>query len=128
MQKPLKCRDLLGHEDYPELTLQEETPDFLNLDEPLSFAYVVLAGKHLDGERQPATLVSVSLRQAVVEVTGELPLYANLMLQQEAMFPGEELYAKVIRSLEESSLQYIIHFTSVPAGMRAWLDRHFSKH
>ena len=128
MQKPLKCRDLLGHEDYPELTLQEETPDFLNLDEPLSFAYVVLAGKHLDGEKQPATLVSVSPRQAVVKVAGELPLYANLMLQQEAMFPGEELYAKVIRSLEESSLQYIIHFTSVPAGMRAWLDRHFSKH
>jgi hypothetical protein len=50
------------------------------------------------------------------------------MLEQEAMFKGEKLYAKVVRSLEESSRQYVIHFTSVPSGMRAWLDRHFPKH
>jgi adenylate cyclase len=127
MQKPLKCRDLLGHEDHPELSLHEEMPVFQELAEPLSFAYVVLAGKHMDGDKKPATLVSVSPRQAVVEVAGELPLYTNLVLRQEAMFPGEELYAKVIRFLDESSLQYVIHFTSVPARMRAWLDGHFSK-
>jgi adenylate cyclase len=128
MQKALKCRDLLGHEDFPEFSLQEETPVFLNLAEPVSFAYVVLAGKHLDGDKQPAILVSVSQRQAVVEVAGEVPLYTNLMLKQEAMFPGEELYAKVIRFVDESSLQYVIHFTSVPARMRAWLDGHFATH
>jgi adenylate cyclase len=128
MQQALRCRDLLGHEDYPELTLQEEAPVFLNLEEPLSLSYVVLTGKHLDGEKKPAALVSVSPRQAVLEVTGELPLYANIMLEQEAGFQGEELYAKVVRSLKESPQQYVIHFTSVPPGMRAWLDRHFSTH
>jgi adenylate cyclase len=128
MQKPLKCRELLGHADYPELSRQEEAPVFLNLEEPLSFAYVVLAGKQLAGDKKPASLISVSPRQAVIEVAGELPLYANLMLAQEAMFPGEELYAKVTRALDEPSLQYVIHFTSVPAAIRAWLDGHFSKH
>jgi adenylate cyclase len=128
MQTPLKCRDLLGHEDYPELSLQEEAPVFLNLEEPLSFTYVVLAGKYLAGDKKPATLISVSPRQAVVEVAGELPLYANLMLAQEAMFPGEELYAKVTRFLDDSSQQYVIHFTSVPAGIRAWLDQHCAKY
>jgi adenylate cyclase len=128
MQKPLKCRDLLGHEDYPELSLQEEAPVFLNLEEPLSFTYVVLAGKYLAGDKKPATFLSVSPRQAVIEVADELPLYANLMLAQEAMFPGEELYAKVTRFLDDSSQQYVIHFTSVPAGMRAWLDQHCAKY
>jgi adenylate cyclase len=128
MQKPLKCRDLLGHEDYPELSRQEETPVFISLEEPLSFAYIVLAGKHLDGEKKPATLLSVSPRQAVIEAAGELPLYANLMLKQEALFQGEELYAKVIRCLDDSSLQYVIHFTSVPGRLRAWLDRHCATH
>ncbi len=128
MQKALKCRSLLGHEDYPELSLEEEAPVFVNLAEPLSFAYVVLAGKQLAGEKKPAALVSISLRQAVIEVADELPLYANLMLEQKAMFQGEELYAKVIRALNGSPRQYVIHFTSVPAGMRAWLDRHFSTH
>jgi adenylate cyclase len=126
MQKALRCRDLLGHEDHPELSLAEEEPVFLNLEEPLSFSYVLLAGKHLDGERKPATLVSVSPRQAVLKVAGELPLYANIMLEQEALFQGEELYAKVVRSFGESSQQYVIHFTSVPAGMRTWLGGFFS--
>jgi adenylate cyclase len=128
MQQALRCRDLLGHKDFPELSLQEEEPVFLNLEEPLSLSYVVLTGKHLDGEKKPAALVSVSPRQAVLEVTGELPLYANIMLEQEAVFTGEELYAKVVRPLEESSQQYVIHFTSVPPGMRAWLDRLLSTH
>jgi adenylate cyclase len=123
MQQPLRCRELLGHEDHPELSLQEEEQVFLNLAEPLSLSYVVLTGKQLDGPRQPATLVSVSPRQAVIEVTGQLSPYANIMLEQEAVFQGEELYAKVLRPLEESSQLYIIHFTSVPPGLRAWLDR-----
>jgi hypothetical protein len=45
------------------------------------------------------------------------------MLEQEAMFQGEELYAKVLRPLDESSQHYVIHFTSVSPGLRAWLDR-----
>ncbi len=128
MQQALRCRDLLGQEDYPELSLQEEEPVFLSLDKPLSLSYVLLTGKHLEGDKKPATLVSISPRQALLEVAGELPLYANIMLEQAEVFPGEELYAKVIRTLQESSQQYVIHFTSVPSGLRAWLDRHFAKH
>jgi adenylate cyclase len=123
MQQALRCRDLLGHADHPELSLQEEAPVFLSLEEPLSFSCVVLAGKQLSGPRQPAALVSVSPRQAVLEFAGDLSAYANIMLEQEALFAGEELYAKVVRPLQESPQQYIIHFTSVPPGIRAWLDR-----
>lgn len=123
MRKALRCRELLGHVDYPELLLKEEEPIFTTLDNPLPIYYVILAGKHLDGLKQPATLVSISQRQAVVEVAGQLPQYANIMLQPEAVSKGEELYAKVVRALDESSQRYVIHFTSVSSGMRAWLDQ-----
>jgi adenylate cyclase len=121
MPKALECRELLGLEDYPELWLKEEEPIFTTLDDPLPIDYIVLTDKHLDGQKQRATLVSISQRQAVIEAAGRLPRFANIMLEQEAAAKGEELYAKVVRSLDESSNRYVIHFTSVPSRMRAWL-------
>ena len=75
---------------------------------------------------RPATLVGLSHRRAVVEAVGPLPRYANIMLRFEAEAGEEEtpeLYAKVIRRLDESCKRYLIHFTSVPPGIRARLHR-----
>jgi hypothetical protein len=61
-----------------------------------------------------------------MEAAGPLPRYANIMLRLESEAAEEEapeLYAKVIRPLEESSKRYLIHFTSISSRMRAWLDR-----
>ncbi len=123
MREPLRCRDLLGHEDHPELLLKEEEPTFTTLNIPLHFYFTVLSEKHLDGQKQHATLVSLSKRRAVIEVDCQLPHYANIMLEQVASSEGEDLYAKVLHSLNKSSHRYVIHFTSVPSKMRAWLDQ-----
>jgi adenylate cyclase len=123
MQEPLICRELLGHEDHPELFLGQDETIFTPLADPLSCRYVVLTDKHLDEQMQPATLIGISQRRAAIEVAGQLPQYANLMLQLEVGSNREDLYAKVVRSLDESSNRYVIHFTSIPSGMRAWLDR-----
>jgi len=126
MQEALMCRELLGHEDYPELSLQEEETVFTTLTEPLVFHYVQLTDKHLADEMQPGTLVGLSERRAVVDAAGPLARYTNIMIRLEAGGCGEEapeLYAKVIRALDESRNRYIIHFTSVSPGMRARLQR-----
>ncbi len=126
MREAIKCRELLGHEEHPDLVLEEEETSFTNLAKPLTIHYVVLTEKHLDEQMQPATLVSLSQRQAVMEAASPLPRYANIMLRLESEAAEEEaseMYAKVIRPLEGSSKRYIIHFTSVPPRMRAWLDR-----
>jgi adenylate cyclase len=126
MQKALRCRELLGHEDHPELLRQEEEPIFTTLDNPLPFYYVVLTDKYLDGQMQGATLLSISQRQAVVEVGRQLAPRTNIMLRLE-LGNGEEdspeLYAKVIRSLDESGKRYLIHFTWVPPDMQVRLQR-----
>jgi adenylate cyclase len=126
MREPLKCRELLGHENHPELLLEGEETIFTTLSDPLPFHYVVMTDKHLDEQMHPAMLVAISQRRAVVEAAGNLPLHANIMLRLEVESEeekSEELYAKVVQPLDESSKRHVIHFTSIPPGMRAWLHR-----
>jgi adenylate cyclase len=126
MRAALNCRELLGHEDYPELLLEEEETIFTTLADPVPIYYTVLTEKHLDKQMQPAALVGISPRRAVVEVAGRLPRYANIMLRLEVASGAEEspeLYAKVIRPLNESDKRYLIHFTSVPPAVQARLAR-----
>ncbi len=126
MRKALECRELLGHEDHPELFFQEEETGFATLAKPLPFSYARLTGKHLDDHMEPGTLVCLSHRRAVVEVTGPLPPHTNIMLRLE-MEDGEEespeVYAKVMHPVDESGKRYLIHFTSVTPGLQAQLHR-----
>jgi hypothetical protein len=87
---------------------------------------VRLSDKHLDETMQPATLVGLFHRRAVIETAEPLPSYADIMVRFDAETGLEEapdLYAKVIRPLDESKNRCLIHFTSVPPGLRAQLNR-----
>ena len=125
MQKALRCRMLLGHEDHPELLLTEEAASFITLAEPMAFSFVSLAGKQLDDKMHPGTFLSLSTRRAIVEVTCPLESYANIMLRvgAEAGDAASELYAKVIRPLDESARRYLIHFTLVPPAVQGRFQR-----
>ena len=126
MRKALECRELLGHKDHPELLLKEEETSFATLAEPLPFSYAKLIGKHLDDHMEPGTVVSLSHRRAVVEVTGPLPPHTNIMLRlvvQDGEDESPEVYAKVMHPIDESGKRYLIHFTSVTPGLQAKLQR-----
>ena len=125
MQEELLCRELLGHEEYPGLALGEEEVGFTTLSEPLPLNYVLLTDKHLDDQMGCAALVGLSERRAVIETGGPLPRYTNLMIRLAAEADGKkapELYAKVIRPLDESPNRHIVHFTSVSPVMRERLS------
>lgn len=124
MPEALLCRELLGHEEHPELAIGEEEASLTTLAEPLSLSYVLLTDKHLHEQMGRATLVGLSHHRAVIETRSPLARYTNLMLRLEARLEGEdvpEFYAKVIRPLEESRNRYIIHFTSVSPSLRTRL-------
>jgi adenylate cyclase len=126
MREPLKCHELLGHEDHPELTLEMEETSLKTLDPPIPIQFMKLTGKHMDAQMQPAALVSLSQKRAVMEAAGPLPRYANIMLTLDAETGDEnaaEIYAKVIRSTHESEDRYLIHFTSIPPVAQARLDQ-----
>jgi adenylate cyclase len=125
MREALNCRELLGHEDHPRLLFREEAASFTTLAEPIPFSYMSLTDKHLDEKLHPGTLLSLSTRRAIVDLTGPLESYANIMLRLEAEAGDEEpeLYAKVIHPLDESSRRYLIHFTSVPPAVGRRLQR-----
>lgn len=125
MKEPLRCRELLGHEDHAELEVYRETA-CVTLVAPVSVHYLRLTGKHFDEQMEPANLVALSHRQAVLEARSPVPPYSNLLLRLESVDgvkEAPELYAKVLRSLDESANRYLVQFTSVPPGVRAWLDR-----
>jgi len=125
MREALNCRELLGHEDHPELLLAGGETIFTTLGDPLAFHYIVLTDKHLGEQMHPARLVGLSPRRAVVETSGNLPQHANIMLQLEVVSEAgtlEEVYAKVVQPLDEASRRYIIHFTSVPPALKGWLQ------
>jgi class 3 adenylate cyclase len=126
MRQPLECRELLGHEDHLELFVQKEETSLATLADPLPFSYAELTGKHLGDHMEPGTLVSLSHRRAVVEVTGPLPPHTNIMLRLEVEDSEEEspeVYAKVMYPVDESGNRYLIHFTSVTPGLQAQLHR-----
>jgi len=125
MKEALRCRHLLGHEEHPELGLEAEaacTP----LAAPVPVHYVRLTGKHFDEQMERAHFVALSHRQAVLQANSPVPAYSNLLLRLEAV-AGEtevpELYAKVIRCVDDVGERCLIQFTSVPPGLRARLDR-----
>ena len=126
MREPLRCRDLLGHEGYPELILAEEETSFTTLAEPVPFSYAMLTGKHLTNQMQPGTLVCLSPRCAVVEVPELLPPRTNIMLRLEAdVGEGESLegYAKVMRPIDEKAKRCLIHFTSITPKLQTRFHR-----
>jgi adenylate cyclase len=126
MPKALNCTELLGHQDHPELSLEVGETGLTALAEPLPLAYAVLTGKHIDGQMHPGNLVAISPRRAVVEAAGHLPRHANIVLRPEGEAPGEklpEMYAKVLRPVDEPAKGYLIHFTSAAPGLRGKLSR-----
>ncbi|MEJ2069312.1 MAG: adenylate/guanylate cyclase domain-containing protein [Syntrophobacterales bacterium] len=126
MREALECQELQGHEDHPELLLEEEETNWATLAEPLPFSYAKLTGKHLDEQTVPGTLVSLSHRRAVVELTVPLPPRTNIMLRLVAEDGGDafpEVYAKVLHPIDDSGKRYLIHFTLLPPGIKGLLEK-----
>ena len=125
MKEPLRCRQLLGHEGYPELALGTEAACTM-LAEPLPVRCCILSGKHFNEHLEPATIIGLSRRQAVLETRNPLPVYSNLLLRLPAApddAEAPELYAKVVRAVETSANRCLIHFTSVPPAVRTRLNQ-----
>lgn len=126
MREALECWELLGHEDHPELFLEDEETSLATLADPWPFSYAKLTGKRLDEHMLPGTLVSLSHRRAIIEVNGSLPPHTNIMLRllvEEGEDESLEVYAKVMHPMEESGQCYLIHFTSVTPELQAQLYR-----
>jgi adenylate cyclase len=126
MPEVLGCRELLGHEDHPELVLDRREASCIGLAEPQPLHYVRLSGKHLSEQMQPATLIGLSRRRGVLEACAPLEPYGNIMLRLSPTEGDDQvlaLYAKVISTVDESKHRYLVHFTSVPPEAQTWLQQ-----
>ena len=125
MKNVLRCRHLLGHEEHPELGVETEEA-CAPLSAPMPVHFVRLTGKHFDERQELAHFTALSQHQAVLKVLTSVPVYSNLLLRLEKVAGDQEapeLYAKVLRSLDEPDSRYLIHFTSVPPCVRSRIDQ-----
>ena len=129
MREPLNCRELLGHEDFPELGLAVAEQQFLNLATAVNCYFVRLVGKHLESQKHPATLTGLASSQALMLSASPLARHSNIILrlEEDSGPDAPELYAKVIRLPEEPDQGYVLHFTSVSPAMQKHLDRLLGK-
>ncbi|HSO71762.1 MAG TPA: adenylate/guanylate cyclase domain-containing protein, partial [Thermodesulfobacteriota bacterium] len=130
MREPLNCRELLGHEDFPELGLAVQEQQFVTLAAPVNCYFVRLVGKHLESQKHPASLTGLASGQALMVSASPLARHSNIIVRLEEE-PGQEtpeLYAKVILLLEEPDQGCVLHFTSVSPAMQKHLDRLMGKH
>jgi len=126
MREPIICRELLGHEEYPQLSLADDDSGCEPLPRYIPFGYLRLTEKHLDERMRKGALIALSHQRAIIEAAELLPGYSNIMLRFEEgpWTEGDsELYAKVIRPLDRASKSYLIHFTYVPPDLRERLSR-----
>jgi|WetSurMetagenome_2_1015567.scaffolds.fasta_scaffold37520_2 adenylate cyclase len=126
MQETLECRELLGHDDHPELALDQAETSCVVLEESQPLFYVRLTGKHLDEQMQPATLIGLSHQRGVLESSEPLPPYADILLRLSPAKDDDkvlEVYAKVIRTINAAENHYLVHFTSIPPDAQDWLRR-----
>ena len=125
MRRAIKCHELLGHHDFPDLILEKEKTALTTLAQPVPCQYLVLTGKHLEGPMLPAALVSLSPRRGVAEVGSQLPLRGNIMLRLDREGSEKDFtdfYATVIHPVDESGRRYLIHFTSIPPAVQKRLQ------
>jgi hypothetical protein len=129
MSEALQCSELVGHDDYPELMLDQRENSCELLADPQPLHYVLLSDKHLSEQFQPATLVGLSGRRGLLDTRGLLQPYDNIMLRWSSVGGGSRVlsfYAKVIRTIDISQHRYLVHFTSIPSEVQTCL-RQLSK-
>jgi adenylate cyclase len=117
MSEVLRCRELCGHEEYPDLELDQREPMCQPLAEPHPLQYVRLSGKQIKEEMKPATLVGLSHRRGVLKTCEQIEPFTNLMIRLSPVGNDNqilELYAKVISKIVASDHRYLVHFTSIP--------------
>jgi adenylate cyclase len=115
---PIAMYDLRGVKGAHNLALPERREDLVDLKQPMRAAFVVLEGKHVDGEATPASIVKASKSGALITARETVPPLSNVRVRLLGDGGGElpgDLYAKVLSSRPgDPDTSFRVKFTSTP--------------
>ncbi|MFN6567411.1 adenylate/guanylate cyclase domain-containing protein [Dendronalium sp. ChiSLP03b] len=124
IKDPVTIYEICGIGGKYNLFLPQDDETMINLNQELPVEYTVLQGKHAGGTVFRGELVSLSEKGAQLQSLHSLELLSNLKLKlliEPELPPGEEnLYAKVIKKVDESV--FLIRFTAIPPKAIAVLN------
>ncbi len=132
---PISIYDVRAIEGSYQLQLPSLSTTLQVLPQPLEIAYRVLEEKHLGIESFTGQIQRLSAYGAEIAIDQDLPVLSNIKVYlqipaqyqlnhyQQAIALSGEIYAKVLET--ETTLTHI-HFTTIPADLKLWLDTCFA--
>lgn len=114
---PINLYEVGGIGGKYQLFLPTEAESMVSLSEELLIEYMILQGKHIDGELFPGALVGLSEHGAKLDSQYPLERLSNIklkLLTDTALYDEEpDIYAKVVRIPTVDQKYFLIRFTSL---------------
>ncbi len=124
---PINLYEVGGIGGEYQLFLPTEAESMVSLNEELLIEYIVLQGKHVDGELFSGGLVGLSEHGAQLRSKHSLDRLTNIklkLLTDTALYDEEpDIYAKVVRTSAINPNYFLIRFTTLPQKAIARLNR-----
>jgi adenylate cyclase len=117
IRTPMTVYEVVGLGGKYQLALPVIEDQMQPLNRKVLVQYTVLEGKHAVGNLFQGQFTQLSKSSAELETAQDLDILSNLKLHlsgSDRTQSAGELYAKVIRTINDRTNRYIIRFTSVP--------------
>ena len=96
------------------------------LQQPVSILFTILEGKHSGADLHGGVMVKLKGKEAEIRGNVAVDKLSNLkisLLDSDGQEAASDLYAKVIRNLQENPPTFRVNFTSIPPEAVAFLDQ-----
>ena len=96
------------------------------LKQPVSILFTILEGKHSGADLHGGVLVKLKGKEAEIRGNVAVDKLSNLkisLLDSDGQEAASDLYAKVIRNLQENPPTFRVNFTSIPPEAVTFLDQ-----
>ena len=122
---PLTLYAVSGMRGTHSLCLLTQTDTLVSLPQTLDVRYSVLEGKFASSTMYGGRLIKLATRTAELDLDQPVAAFSNLkrhLLRPSGEVVPGELLAKVVDTLPEDACEVVVHFTSIPEGVRTFLD------
>ena len=126
VKNPITIYEVGGIRGEFNVFLPEKVETVLQeLQQPVSILFTILEGKHSGADLHGGVMVKLKGKEAEIRGNVAVDKLSNLkisLLDSDGQEAASDLYAKVIRNLQENPPTFRVNFTSIPPEAVVFLD------
>lgn len=127
IKEPINIYDIGGISGKYNFSLAAKAENMRTLIEEIPVSFKIVEGKHLLAEVFYGSIVKLSTTDAEFHSKQPIQIFSNIQinfLDEDASLKDiTEVYAKVIKILDEHQTKFYAHFTSVPKNFELFVNR-----